>query len=355
MIDFRYHLVSLISVFLALAVGIVLGAGPLRENLGDQLAGQVERLRTEQERLRTEAERLAGENDQLSSFITEVGPELVDGTLEGRGSRSSPTTTPPAPPPSGSPRCWTRPASSRPCTSSRRARCGSRDASRRGPTRSPRRSRSRPRRSRPSEEEELTDSERLSALIPGPLAGGEGDPLDEESRGQMWQVLIEHGMVSVDGGAPGTVDGVVHASAAPEELAVDTDDDQAAAERAQGPLASRTSMLTALAGTGLPAVVSAVTPANDASTGILRTVRGEATYDALSTTDRSQEPDGPVLSVLALVEQTRGASGAYGTTADAAERLPALPETAQVGTEGDGSGGVGTEGGAAPSDGGGAE
>ena len=48
MIDFRYHLVSLISVFLALAVGIVLGAGPLRESLGDQLAGQVEQLRTEQ-------------------------------------------------------------------------------------------------------------------------------------------------------------------------------------------------------------------------------------------------------------------------------------------------------------------
>ena len=66
-------------------------------------------------------------------------------------------------------------------------------------------------------------------------------------------------------------------------------------------------------------------------------------------------PDYPVLSVLALVEQTRGGSGAYGTTADAAERLPALPETAEVGTEGDGSGGDGTEGGAAPSDGGGAE
>ena len=30
MIDFRYHLVSLVSVFLALAVGIVLGAGPLQ-------------------------------------------------------------------------------------------------------------------------------------------------------------------------------------------------------------------------------------------------------------------------------------------------------------------------------------
>jgi hypothetical protein len=46
-IDFRYHLVSLVSVFLALAVGIVLGAGPLRENLGDQLTKQVDALRKE--------------------------------------------------------------------------------------------------------------------------------------------------------------------------------------------------------------------------------------------------------------------------------------------------------------------
>ena len=45
MIDFRYHLVSLISVFLALAVGIVLGAGPLKEAIGDTLTGEVDKLR----------------------------------------------------------------------------------------------------------------------------------------------------------------------------------------------------------------------------------------------------------------------------------------------------------------------
>ena len=37
MIDFRYHLVSIVSIFLALAVGIVLGAGPLKEDLGNTL------------------------------------------------------------------------------------------------------------------------------------------------------------------------------------------------------------------------------------------------------------------------------------------------------------------------------
>ena len=34
-IDFRYHLVSIVAVFLALAVGIVLGAGPLNESISD--------------------------------------------------------------------------------------------------------------------------------------------------------------------------------------------------------------------------------------------------------------------------------------------------------------------------------
>ena len=33
MIDFRYHIVSIVSIFMALAVGIVLGAGPLEGEL----------------------------------------------------------------------------------------------------------------------------------------------------------------------------------------------------------------------------------------------------------------------------------------------------------------------------------
>lgn len=54
MIDFRYHLVSLISIFLALAVGIVLGAGPLKEDIGTTLGNEVERLRADKTALRTE-------------------------------------------------------------------------------------------------------------------------------------------------------------------------------------------------------------------------------------------------------------------------------------------------------------
>lgn len=50
MVDFRYHLVSLVSVFLALALGIILGAGPLQNSIGDTLSGQVETLRTSPDR-----------------------------------------------------------------------------------------------------------------------------------------------------------------------------------------------------------------------------------------------------------------------------------------------------------------
>ena len=40
MIDFRYHLVSIASIFMALAVGIVLGAGPLKEDIGNTLTAK---------------------------------------------------------------------------------------------------------------------------------------------------------------------------------------------------------------------------------------------------------------------------------------------------------------------------
>lgn len=46
MIDFRYHLVSLAAVFLALAAGIVLGSGPLRTALVEQLSNETDDLRT---------------------------------------------------------------------------------------------------------------------------------------------------------------------------------------------------------------------------------------------------------------------------------------------------------------------
>ncbi|WP_179951055.1 copper transporter [Xylanimonas oleitrophica] len=83
MIDFRYHLVSLISVFLALAVGIILGAGPLQGAIGDQLTDQVDALRTERNDLRDELSATQVEAERRLEFLQAAGPQLVAGTLEG--------------------------------------------------------------------------------------------------------------------------------------------------------------------------------------------------------------------------------------------------------------------------------
>lgn len=84
MIDFRYHLVSLISVFLALAVGIALGAGPLKEAIGDTLTGQVEQLRLEKDALRDELDTATVDLQQSDAALDSVAPALLDGTLTDR-------------------------------------------------------------------------------------------------------------------------------------------------------------------------------------------------------------------------------------------------------------------------------
>lgn len=84
MIDFRYHLVSLMSVFLALAVGIALGAGPLKEAIGDTLTGQVDQLRSEKADLRDELSARASELSQQEAAFAAVAPSLLQGVLTDR-------------------------------------------------------------------------------------------------------------------------------------------------------------------------------------------------------------------------------------------------------------------------------
>ena len=84
MIDFRYHLVSLMSVFLALAVGIALGAGPLKEAIGDTLTGQVDQLRVEKADLRDQLTGRAAELTAQEKAFAAVAPSLLQGVLTDR-------------------------------------------------------------------------------------------------------------------------------------------------------------------------------------------------------------------------------------------------------------------------------
>ncbi|WP_062073401.1 copper transporter [Demequina sediminicola] len=82
MIDFRYHLVSLTAVFLALAVGIVLGSGPMRDALTGSQTEQIDQLNAEV----AEAQELVEEERQQAAageqYADQTAPRVLAGTLE---------------------------------------------------------------------------------------------------------------------------------------------------------------------------------------------------------------------------------------------------------------------------------
>lgn len=83
MVDFRYHIVSIVAVFLALAIGIVLGAGPLKTSSDVQLKAQVSDLRTAQSALQGSLDQTRGQVQFLDRFGAEVAPSLLGGRLAG--------------------------------------------------------------------------------------------------------------------------------------------------------------------------------------------------------------------------------------------------------------------------------
>jgi len=83
MIDFRYHLVSIVSIFLALAVGIVLGAGPLKGDLGTRLTQETTALRADKAQLRTELDAEKRGTAARDSFSSALAPVIVQAKLTG--------------------------------------------------------------------------------------------------------------------------------------------------------------------------------------------------------------------------------------------------------------------------------
>jgi Copper transport outer membrane protein, MctB len=83
-ISLRYHIVSLVAVFLALALGIVVGSTVLQEGTVSALRATSQEVRQRSEENRTENLALKQEISRLQSFGATVLPELVHNRLEGR-------------------------------------------------------------------------------------------------------------------------------------------------------------------------------------------------------------------------------------------------------------------------------
>ena len=82
MISFRYHLVSLVAVFLALALGIVVGTTALNGPITKDLRRQVNDAKKQRDALALRVKALEGQVDDAGQFAATYGDQVVAGALK---------------------------------------------------------------------------------------------------------------------------------------------------------------------------------------------------------------------------------------------------------------------------------
>jgi hypothetical protein len=83
-INFRYHVVSLTAVFLALAIGLVVGTAALNGPVADSLKDRVNGLSKDNQQLREQVNNLKEEVNREEDFAAQAAPILLRGKLAGR-------------------------------------------------------------------------------------------------------------------------------------------------------------------------------------------------------------------------------------------------------------------------------
>jgi copper transport outer membrane protein MctB len=83
MINFRFHIVSLIAVFLALALGIVMGATVVNRAIVDRLNDRIDTVEKNANARKAESDELRGEVGQLQGYIDGTKDFTVAGRLDG--------------------------------------------------------------------------------------------------------------------------------------------------------------------------------------------------------------------------------------------------------------------------------
>jgi hypothetical protein len=83
-INFRYHVVSLTAVFLALAIGLVVGTAALNGPVSDALNDRVNALGKDNKQLREQVSHLEDEATRQDDWATQAAPLLLPNKLTGR-------------------------------------------------------------------------------------------------------------------------------------------------------------------------------------------------------------------------------------------------------------------------------
>ena len=77
MINFRFHLVSLVAVFLALALGVVVGSTVIDKAIVDRLSSQIDSVKKRADEQRAENRTLRDQMEGLETFIAQSQPQVV--------------------------------------------------------------------------------------------------------------------------------------------------------------------------------------------------------------------------------------------------------------------------------------
>ncbi|HEV2089320.1 MAG TPA: copper transporter [Cryptosporangiaceae bacterium] len=306
MINFRYHVVSLTSIFLALAIGLVLGTAALNGPVADDLNDRVSSLSRTNGQLREEVSDLRTRATSQDQFVREVAPMLLTGKLTGR--TVVVVTTP------------TAEAKDRDAVVDTLRQAGATITGQVALTDDF---------TDPKSDVALQDLasrvvpdgvtglptgsgvETASALLAAVLLDG-STTIDQAGRSTVLTAYTSLGVLAVDGKLTAPASAVVVITG-PPAAEVDGDKRNAAAFTAVRQFDAAATYM----------VVAAPTAGGNGS--ILREIRSDGTLaKTISTVDGVSLAEGQVATGLALVEQFAGRDGHYGTGDGATARIPAL-------------------------------
>ncbi|WP_249522835.1 copper transporter [Modestobacter marinus] len=304
MIDFRYHLVSLIAVFLAVALGIVIGTTQLNGPVLTNLQNQVAALQDDKRLLEDETQELQTALDLVGSFEQAVGPALVADTLAERsvllvvGSEEVPAET----------------------VEGVTALLADAGATVSGTVRLPAGF------GDPANEAALRSYLTGPGLPPG-VTPAESDDTGELLADVLADVLVVPGTGSEDAGVvpdPSATASVLAgleelevlsrdtSSVAPADFAVLLTAGTASGDDAEERTTAIVQLATALDARGSGAVIAGDLAAVEDG-GLVGAVRADRPLsDGLSTIDNADTPAGQISTVLALAAEATGTSGQYG-------------------------------------------
>lgn len=83
MLNLRYHVISLVAVFLALGIGVLMGVTVVSRGVVDQLQRRLDGVEASDTRTRKENSRLAGQLQTWDRFVDQGRSELLAGQLKG--------------------------------------------------------------------------------------------------------------------------------------------------------------------------------------------------------------------------------------------------------------------------------